>query len=141
VIVTDTMTLQLAAGRYVLQAQYPRAELSLQNLPPMTFEVRAGESLDYTFDLKLGHLSVEVDDAAGQPIDPAQLNATATRPGNPNQFLASSFSENPADLPLVAGQRYDILIQLADGRHLTLTDQHVTEGETRTVKVSLGDFK
>jgi hypothetical protein len=141
VIVTNTATLQLPAGAYVLQVAYPGTDLIKQDPSARTFTVQAGQSLAYTFNLKLGQLLVEVDDARGQPIDPAQVTANAFLVAIPDTSFSSAYSANPADLPLQAGVHYNIQVRLPDGRQWSLGDQQVADGETRPVKVSLGDFK
>ena len=142
VIVTSTATLQLAPGQYVLRPDYPGTELAKQDPRAFAFEVKAGESLADFFNLKLGHLLVEVDDAVGQPLAPARLSvANATEASQSDRPFAFAYSANPADLPLQAGVTYTVVVTLDNGRRLTLANQQVGEGETRTVPVSASDFK
>jgi hypothetical protein len=141
VIVTSTATLQLAPGTYVVQTQYPNVNFSASNGSPQRFEVKAGQSLAYTFNLQLGHLLLTVNDAAGRPLDSAQVSAFAYPVSNPDTYFAGAYATNLADLPLQGGAAYNILVTLGDGRQLTLANQQVAEGETRSVAVSVNDFK
>ncbi len=141
VIVTSTATLQLLPGRYVLLLSYPNTELVQADPQTWTFEVKSGQALPYTFDLNLGHLLLEVDDAAGQPLAPAQVTASASPAAHPDTPFATAYSANPADLPLLAGTDYNVVLKLDTGQSLTLPHQQVRAGVTRAVKVSASDFK
>ena len=140
-IVTNTATLQLPAGTYLVTADYPLTHLIQQDQSGQTFEVKAGQSLDYNIDLKLGHVLVEVDDDLGQPIDPSRLNAGAFTLADPNTPFADSYNTNPADLTLRAGVTYNLVITLDASQHLTLSNQQVRAGEVQTIKVNARDFK
>jgi hypothetical protein len=141
VIVTNTATLQLAPGTYQVQVDFPDTNLIRQVQSANTFEVKAGQSLDYVVNLKLGHMRVEVDDALGQAIGAARLNANAYPTGNPDTPFAFSYSANPADLALQAGTSYNLVLTLDTGQKLTLTNQQVREGEVQPIKVNIRDFK
>jgi hypothetical protein len=141
VIVTSTATLQLAPGSYVVKADYPGTNLQKQDQRAQTFEVKSGQSLAYTFDLKLGHLWVEVDDDQGQPVAADQVTASASPAATPNATFADAYNTNPSDLPLQAGVTYTVVITLNTGRQLTLANQQVREGDVQTIKVYTRDFK
>ena len=141
VIVTSTAMLQLLPGRYVLQVSYANTELVRADPQTWTFDVKSGQALPYTFDLNLGHLLLEVDDAAGQPLAPAQVTASASPAAQPDTPFATAYSANPADLPLLAGTDYNVVLKLDNGQSLTLPHQQVRAGVTQTVKVGASDFK
>jgi len=141
VIVTDTATLQLTPGAYLVETQYPGVNFAAGSLPPQRLEVQAGQSLDYTFNLGFGHLLVTVNDARGQPLDPALVSSFAYPRASPDIYFAGAYAVNPADLPLQAGEVYTVTVQLGDGRKLTLANQQAAEGETRPITLSESDFK
>jgi hypothetical protein len=91
--------------------------------------------------LKLGHLVVEVNDAAGQPVAPESIFANAYPANHPEQSFAHSYVTNPLDLALQAGVVYTVEIKLNGNETLVLTGQQVGEGEIRQMKVSASDFK
>jgi hypothetical protein len=141
VIVTSTATLQLAPATYQVQVDFPGTNLFKQVQSAQTFEVKAGQSLAYTVDLKLGHVQVEVDDELGQAIAAARVNANAFPAGNPDTPFAFTYGANPADLVLQAGTSYNLVLTLDNGQRLTLPNQQVREGQTQLIKVNVRDFK
>ncbi|MEP7358958.1 MAG: hypothetical protein ABI847_17040 [Anaerolineales bacterium] len=141
VIVTSTVTLQLPPGTYDVVVDFPDTNLAQLEQPGQSFEVKAGQTEAVTIDLKLGRLQVEVDDAAGRPVDPVGIFVYADLAEQPDQEFSFSFNFNPANLPMRAGVAYTFRIGLGDGRSLALGAQQVGEGEVKLVKVSEADFK
>jgi hypothetical protein len=141
IIVTSTATLQLPGGFYDVVVDFPNTYLAKQDQPAQTFEVKPGQSSAVAVNLKLGHLRIEVDDEAGQPIEASSISALAYPADQPDQEFAYVYGANPVDLPLRAGVTYTIRIVLDGGQELILSDQQVQEGEVQQVKVNRRDFK
>ena len=140
-IVTNTATLLLKPDRYQVQAAYPDTNLYGVEQSSQTFEVAAGQAIEYTLNLKLGHLEVTVNDAAGQLLEAAQVTAYAYPAGQRDQPFAFAYNTNPGRLPLQAGEVYDVEIVLDTGQKLVVPQQQVGDGETRQLQVSAADFQ
>jgi hypothetical protein len=141
IIVTNTATLLLPAGRYQVQAEFPGTNLARVDQSGQTFDVIAGQAVDYTLNLRLGHLLLEVNDGGGRLVAPARVTVLVYPAGQRDQQFALTVGANPADLPLQAGQAYDLEVRLDGGGKLTLEGQQVAEGEVKTVRVSEREFK
>lgn len=141
IIVTNTATLLLKPDRYQVQADYPNTSLNQRDQSSQTFTVMAGQALEYTLSLGLGHLLVEVNDATGQPLESSRVTAYAYASGRRDQPFAFAYRANPADLPLQAGQVYDVEIVLDTGQKLLLAGQQVAEGELKRLTVAEMDFR
>lgn len=138
---TDTAHLELPEGTFSVVADYRGTELKKAGPVGDPIAVKYGQQIDRTINLGLGHISVEVRDEQGQLSAANDLAASAYRAGQRDIWFATAFEANPLDLAVRAGNPYDIVLQLGDGRTLTLAGQRVGEGSVLTLKVARQDYK
>lgn len=136
---TSSGTLELPAGSYDAVADYPQTNLLSQGAVA-TFQVAAGTAGSETINLKLGRITIQVNDASGKPIDPSGLGAQAFTAGTLNVPFSSAYNTNPLELPVRGDTLYDIQVQW-NGKVQTVTGQSVKEGATLTLTLNAADFK
>lgn len=135
----DAATVQLSPGRYDVIGDYAGTGLARAGAIA-TVEVKEGQSIAQTIDLKLARLRVEVYDAPGQLSTASRVNAWAYPAGTRDTSFASVYGQNPLELIVRAGTAYDVVVRL-DGKQLELNSISLEEGATKIVQVNAGDFK
>jgi hypothetical protein len=138
VFVNSTQAL-LPAGSYDIGVEYSGTELRRYD-PVGSFEITEGETITTTVNLKFGHLRLEVVDGNGAQVNKAQLSVSAYPAGARDTVFGQVYSANPLDLALRAGTSYDLVVSVGD-RKLTLPAQSVGEGQVRTLRLNVSDFK
>ena len=136
---TASATLQLPSGVYEVTADYAGARLG-QSASLASFEVKEGQSVDTTINLKVGRVQVEIDDAPGRLSAKERVSAQLFPAGQRDQTISSVAATNPLSLVAPAGGSYDIVLQL-DTLQLVLPPLTIGEGVTSTLKVNASDFK
>ncbi len=133
----------LPVGVYEVIPDY--SGTSLRNLGPAgsPLEVKEGQSVSQTINLKLGRIQVQVLDASGQPIKFERLQISAFLPGKreTREAFSRAISLTPVDLVVQADVPYEVEIVLDGAKKVVLTGQTVNEGETRTLMLKETDFK
>ena len=69
------------------------------------------------------------------------LSASAYPAGQHDSAFANASNSNPLDLVVRAGQPYDIVLRLSDGKSVTMTGQKVDEGGTLTLEATSQGFR
>jgi hypothetical protein len=138
VALLNTATLQLAPGSYEVIADYAGTGL-LRAGPVATVQVKEGESLAQSIDLKLARLRVEVYDAPGR-LSAVAASAWAYPAGTRADSFAAVYGQNPLELIVRAESAYDVVVRL-DGKELVLEGVALGEGATQVRQVQAGDFK
>lgn len=134
----DTATFQLSPGTFDVFADYTGTGLVRSAVA--TVEVKEGESLAQTIDLKLARVRVEVYDAPGQLSAGARVSAWAYPTGTRDSSFATVYGANPLELIVRAGLAYDLVTKL-DGRTFELDNISLEEGTMRLIKLNASDFK
>jgi Tol biopolymer transport system component len=140
-VLTDTATFLLAEGEYEVVPAYDGTELEKAGPIGEPIEVKYGQSVEHTLDLKLGHISVEVRDANGQPVDPDGLSANVYPAGRQDEAFSQASTTNPLLLPVRADTLYDVIVEMKDGTKVSVQGVQVKEGETVTLEANAKDAK
>ncbi len=138
---TDTAQLLLAEATYVVVAAYDGTALEKAGPVGEPIEVKYGQNIDRTIDLKLGNIAVDVLDAGGQPLASVGLMATAYPAGQQDLFFSQVYNSNPLELPVRADTPYDVVVQTRDGKKLVVSSQQIKEGESLMLEVHEQDMK
>jgi len=104
--------LQLRPGKYGVIVDYGDTDLAKAGPVGTSFEIKEGQHTSDTVDFTLGRLRVEGYDAPGHLIDGSRLSFQVSPPGKPDDSSPSEQGDSVLGLPVAAGPRYDVLIEL-----------------------------
>ena len=133
---TDTARLELPEGTFSVLADYTGTSLRASGPVGDPITIKYGQQMDRTIDLGLGHISVQVQDDQGSLVQASGLSASAYPAGQHDSAFANASNSNPLDLVVRAGQPYDIVLRLSDGKSVTMPGQKADEGGTLTLEAT-----
>ncbi len=135
----DAATLQLSPGQYDVIGDYASTGLARAGAIA-TVEVKRGESLAQTIDLKLARFRVEVYDAPGQLSAAPRVSAWAYPAGTRENSFHAVSGANPLELIVRAGNACDVVVKL-DNKTYTLNGVSLPAGATKVIPIAASDFK